>query len=164
MREKDQKFLNAWPDLYCGNALDYQSLGYYSSTPYGVVDLISSDAENLSDYSFIFLTGWNSCSENQLKKLCDYMSNGGVLMLAKPHLYSSYDRETVLTGKAKIIESDYVKELLDYEKCGRLIYFDRDSYPIEFKDEYAKQLKIAGEKYGSTILTMENAMKVLKVL
>lgn len=152
LREKDEKFLKAWPHLYGGNALDYQSLGYYSATPYGVIDLISSDAENLSDYSFIFLTGWNSCSEAQLKKFCEYMSNGGTLMLAKPHLYDSLNREDVLTGNADVIKSEYVDKLLYYENLGNLIYFDKDSYPIEFKDEYSQKLKEAGKRFGSNII------------
>ena len=158
MREKDKKFLDAWPDLYGGDALDYQSLGYYSSTPYGVIDLISSDAENLSDYSFMFLTGWNSCNEEQLKRLCDYMAQGGTLMLCKSHLYDSLDRESVLTGKASVIKSEYVDKLLSYEKSGNLIYFDKDAYPIEIKEEYAKELKKAGEKYSSNILTDSDAI------
>ena len=158
LREKDEKFLKAWPHLYGGNALDYQSLGYYSSTPYGVIDLISSDAKNLSDYSFIFLTGWNSCSEQQLKRLCDYLEQGGTLMLCKLHLYDSFDRESVLTGKASVIKSEYVDKLLSYEKKGNLIYFDKDSYPIEFKEEYAKELQKAGEKYSSNIFTDSDAI------
>lgn len=158
LREKDEKFLKAWPDLYGGNALDYQPLGYYSSTPYGVIDLISSDAKNLSDYSFIFLTGWNSCSEEQLKRLCDYMDKGGTLMLAKPHLYDSFDRKSVLTKKATVIKNKYLEKLLSYEKSGNLIYFDKDAYPIEFNEEYAEQLKKAGERFGSKILTNSDAV------
>ena len=158
LREKDKKFLDAWPDLYGGNALDYQSLGYYSSTPYGVIDLISSDAENLSDYSFIFLTGWNSCNEQQLKRLCDYLEQGGTLMLCKAHLYDSLDRESVLTGKASVIKSEYVDKLLSYEKSGNLIYFDKAAYPIAFKGEYSKELQKAGEKYSSNILTDSDAI------
>lgn len=158
LREKDKKFLKAWPDLYGGNAVDYQSLGYYSSTPYGVIDLISSEAKNLSDYSFIFLTGWNSCDEAQLIRLCEYMRQGGTLMLAKPHLYDSFDRESVLTGKASIIKSEYLDKLLSYEKSGNLIYFDKDAYPIDFKEEYAKQLQKAGERFSSNILINSDAV------
>ena len=152
LREKDLKFLKAFPDAYGGTVLDYQPLGYYSSTPYGVIDLISSDADNLSDYSFIFLTGWNSCNEAQLKKLCEYMQNGGVLMLAKPHLFDSVMREEVLTGHGSIIESEYVEALLSYQKTGNLIYFDKESYPIDFCEEYKKELEKAGSLFGSQIV------------
>lgn len=152
LRAKDEKFLKAWPELYGGTALDYQSLGYYSATPYGVIDLISGDADNLSDYSFIFLTGWNSCNEAQLKKLCEYMRKGGILMLAKSHLFDSIDREEVFTGHGHVIESEYIETLLSYQKTGNLIYFDEEGYPIDFEQKYRKELEKAGAIFGSEIV------------
>lgn len=164
LREKDKKFLEAWPELYGGKAIDCQSLGFYSETPYGVIDLIDADSENLDDYEFIFLTGWNTCSEDQLIKFCKYLKNGGKLMLAKLHLSDCIDREIALTGKAKEIDSPYLKELLDYKKQGNLIYFENDGYPIEFKEEYAKQLKYAGERYGSKIITASDRVSFTEYL
>lgn len=148
LREKDVEFLKAWPNLYGGEALDYQSLGYHSETPYGVIDLISGNAENLSDYSFIFLTGWNSCSSDQLERFCKYLENGGKLMLSKSHLFDSVSRKDVLTGQAKTIDSPLKEKLLSFREKGNLIYFEQDGYPIEFKDKYANELTSAGKEFG----------------
>lgn len=146
LRPKDIEFLEHGPDPF-NKVLDEQSLGFYSSTPYGVIDLIAYDAKNLGDYDFIFLTGWNTCSEEQLTELCKFMDNGGKVMLCKAHLSDSVSREEVLTGKAQTMKGEIVDKFLSYK--DNLIYFDRDGFPIEFKDEYAKQLRKAGEQYGS---------------
>ena len=156
LREKDKKFLEAWPDLYGGKALNYQSLGYYSETPYGLIDIIDSKAGNLSDYDFIFLTGWNSCDEEQLIRFCNYLENGGTLMLAQPHLYDSINREEVFTHKAKIIDSPYVQRLLAYREKGRLIYFDNRNYPIDFQQEYEAELKKACKRFSSKLIKQSN--------
>ncbi len=149
LRPKDIEFLEHGPDPF-EKVLDEQSLGFYSSTPYGVIDLIAYDAKNLSDYEFIFLTGWNTCSEEQLIELCKFMDNGGKVMLCKAHLSDSVSREEVLTGKAKTMQGEIVDKFLSYK--DNLIYFDRDGFPIEFKEEYAKVLREAGEKYGSKLI------------
>lgn len=133
-------------------AKKYQSLGYFSSTPYGVIDLISADATNLCDYKAIFFTGWNTCSEQQLERLCDYMAGGGKLVMAKPHLYDSVSREEVLTGKALPLASPVTQRLLSYEKTGNLIFFDKDAYPIEYAEEYGKSLAALGKEYGSQLI------------
>ena len=130
-------------------AKKYQSLGYFSSTPYGVIDLISADAKNLDDYKAIFLTGWNTCTEEQLGRLSDFMEKGGKLLMARPHLYGSVSREEVLTGKASPLDSPAVARLLSYRDKGNLIFFDRDAYPIEYAEEYSGALAALGEEFGS---------------
>lgn len=130
-------------------AKKYQSLGYFTSTPYGVIDLITADAQNLSDYKAIFLLGWNTCSREQLERLSDYMENGGKVVMAKPHLYDSISREEVLTGKALPIACPEAERLLSYRNSGNLIFFDKDAYPIEYAEEYGEQLATLGKEYGS---------------
>ena len=149
LRPKDVEFLKAWPHLYGEKALEEQSLGFYSGTPYGMIDLISWDATNLDDYDFIFITGWNTCCEEQLENLCGYMEKGGKVMLAKPHLYDTVSREEALTKNASVIKSALVDKLLSYVDKGNLIYFDKDAYPIEFATEYADELKKAGKEFGT---------------
>jgi hypothetical protein len=75
------------------------------------------------------------------------MDKGGKVMLCKAHLSDSVSREEVLTGKANTMQGAIVDKFLSYK--DNLIYFDRDGFPIEFKEEYAKVLRDAGEKYGS---------------
>ncbi len=152
LSKEDRDFLKVAPEGY--TVSDEKSLGFYSATPYGVIDLIAYDAKNLSDYEFIFLTGWNTCSTAQLEALCKFMDNGGKVMLCKSHLFDSVSREEVLTGKAKIMQGEIVNKFLSYK--DNLIYFDRDGFPIEFKEDYALALKQAGEKYGSKLIKDAN--------
>lgn len=149
--EEEKTFLDEFDFLY-RDVTDYKSLGFYSATPYGVIDLISAKAENLNDYEFIFFTGWNSCTEEQVKRLCAYMENGGTLLMAKPHLYDSLSRKEVLFGKAEILSSEWTEKLLSYREKGRLIYFDTDAYPIEIEG-YEKTLKELAKKYSSGYIT-----------
>ena len=153
LRKKDKEYLDAWGYMFgekeqYDSVRDYQSLGYFSSTPYGAIDLISSDAENLSDYKFIFLLGWNTCTEDQLVSLCRYMEQGGKVMLAKSHLYENVDREEVFTGKGRVLQSEWKEKLLSYQDTGALIFFDESEYPIVYEQAYANSLKKEGERFS----------------
>ncbi len=128
------------------DAKDYESLGYYTETPYGVIDLIAGGATNLNDYKAIFLTGWNTCSEEQLKRLCAFMDNGGKVLLGKAHLYENLSREEVFAGKGKIVESPWTEKLLSHKN---LQYFDRDGYPAQYAEEYCASLRALGEEFAS---------------
>lgn len=153
LRKKDKEYLDAWGYMFGEKekydcVRDYESLGYFSSTPYGVIDLIASDAKNLSDYEFIFLLGWNTCTKEQLMALCDYMEQGGKVMLAKSHLYENVDREEVFTGNSRVLQCEWKEKLLSYQDTGALIFFDENEYPIVYKQAYADRLKQEGERYS----------------
>lgn len=152
LRQKDKDFLKAWPHLYGNEVLPEKSLGFYSATPYGMIDIISHDAKNLDDYKFIFMTGWNTCSDEQLIRLCAFMDNGGKVMMTKAHLYNSVDRREVLFGGAKVIESEWADKFLSYQEKGNLILFDMDGFPSQIKDEYLSALNTAGKEYGCQLI------------
>jgi len=150
-KERDNTFMDAFPGLYkkvCG----YKSLGYFSSTPYGAIDIISESAENLSDYKFLFFTGWNTCTEDLLMRLISFMQGGGTVLLAKVHLYDNVVRQDVLSGKGTVIKSKLLDEFFSYENSGNLVYIDKDLFPSEMGDRYANELKRAGEKFGSEFI------------
>lgn len=150
--EKDRKLMEVRSGLY-RDVIDYKPVGFYTNTPYGVIDVIPVESKNLSDYAFLFFTGWNTCDESQLKSLCEYVENGGTLLLSKPHLYDTVIREDALSGKATVIDSPYVDKLLGYEKTGRVIYFDKDAYPIDYYSDYASVIKDYAEKYSTPVIT-----------
>lgn len=128
----------------------YQSFGYYSETPYGVIDIIASDAKNLNEYKAIFFTGWNTCDIAQLNRLYEYVKNGGVLMLGKSHLYDSISREEVFSGKATIIDSPIVKKLLSHKN---VCYFDNDGYPADYENDYTDRLNELGKRFASKFIS-----------
>ncbi len=145
--EKDKTLLETLKGLY-RDVIDERPVGFYSETPFGVIDIISEDAENYSDYKFLFFTGWNTADEEQLKKLCAFVEGGGVLMLGKVHLYETLDRKEALAGNGKPLRSPYTEKLLSYSACGRVIYFDTDSYPCEYSEKYAAALSDMARKFG----------------
>jgi hypothetical protein len=66
----------------------------------------------------------------------DLTKNGGILNVA-------------LDGRLDTTTAPELEKLLSYRESGRLIFFDRDAYPIEYAEEYAKCLASLGEEYGS---------------
>jgi len=141
---KDKQLMEVRKGLY-RDIIDYRQVGFYSNTPYGVIDVIPSESKNLGDYEFLFFTGWNSADEKEINGLCDFVENGGALMLARPHLYGTVNREEALSGKAEILKSESVTRLLSYVDKGRVIYFDRDLYPAAYMNEYKTELLKAAE-------------------
>ncbi len=137
MPQKHKDLLKARAGLY-RDIIDYKQVGFYTNTPYGVIDMIPWDATNMSDYKFIFFTGWNTASEQQLEKLLAFVEGGGKLLLAKPHLYDTVKREDALKQKAKVINSPLVDKILSY--ADRVIFIDEDRYPADYKDKYAELL------------------------
>jgi len=127
----------------------HESLGYFSSTPYGAIDIISDRADNLSDYKAIFFTGWNSCSEEQLMRLYAFMENGGTLLLTRAHLYDTYSRADVFSGNAEIISSPYLEKLLSHKNIR---FIDKAAYPAEIAEEYSRELRTIGECFGGKFI------------
>ena len=146
--EKYRKIMEVRKGLY-RDVIEYKQVGYYTNTPYGVIDIIPTDKGNFSEYKFLFFTGWNTATESQLEKLCGFVENGGTLLLAKPHLYDTTDRETALAGKAAITDSPFAEKLLSYRETGRVIYFDKDAYPADYEKEYSEIIREYAEKYRS---------------
>ena len=149
--EKDKKLMEIRKGLY-RDIIDYKQVGFYTNTPYGVIDIVPPEIDNLKDYKFLFFTGFNAASEEQLEKLCKFCENGGILLMAKPHLYDTVNREEALSGKAEIINSPLADKLLRYVKTGNLVYFDKDAYPADYLDEYANAVKTYAEKFSNNYI------------
>lgn len=145
---KDRQLMEVRKGLY-RDVIDYRQVGFYSDTPYGVIDIIPSESKTLGEYEFLFFAGWNTADEAEIKRLCEFVEKGGTLMLAKPHLYATANREEALSGKAEVLKSASVSRLLSYADKGRVIYFDRDAYPADYSDEYRAKLLNAAEKHSN---------------
>lgn len=144
LTENARKFFDVSEENY-RDCVDYQSLGFYSTTPYGPVDVIPASADNFGDYKFLFFTGWNTCDEDLLSRLIVFVKGGGTLLLTRPHLYDTVSRAEALSGKAMTVNSELVGQLLSLDG---VIFFDEDSYPIDVPS-YRKALLSCAEKFGS---------------
>lgn len=151
LKEQDAELYKTLTGRY-GTILDYQSLGFFTSTPYGVIDIIPAEADNFADYEVLFFTGWNTCTNVQLKKLCNYLASGGTLLLCRSHLFDSVSRKEVFDKKANVIDSPLVNELLSYQDKGNLIYFDENDYPANIRG-YAEKLTELAKAHRSKFVT-----------
>lgn len=67
---------------------------WLSGTPYGQVDIISSDApiSVMSEHKLLVFLGWNTMTKTLMTKLRRYVRCGGTLLVCLPHLSVSADR------------------------------------------------------------------------
>lgn len=99
--------------IYC-HPCEKKPQGFYSRTPYGIVDILPIEAEEkqMEQYKAMAFLGWNSADEGQMKKLIQYVRQGGTLLLAWPHLFMDTDRASALQGTPSVINDEILEELL----------------------------------------------------
>ncbi len=130
--------------------------GWYSGTPYSYVDIIPIEApfEVLRAYKALIFLGWNTFDEQDFEKLLKYVEQGGILMLARPHVSINVERDM----PAIIPDSLVLRKLLgDSLKCiertehclgsGRVIFYGQQCYPsqTDIREEYLQDMRIISE-------------------
>ena len=97
-----------------------QPHGYYTRTPYGMVDILPVEAEKtvMGRYGAMAFLGWNSAEEGQLAVLTECVREGGVLVLGWPHLFRDKDRESAIWGEPHPLDALALTgvELLGFRK------------------------------------------------
>ena len=84
---------------------------HFSATPYGLCDVVSFAAGGptaehlLRNYKVVMFSGWNTCTPEQYRVLCDYVKGGGTLVIGLCHLstddarnYTDPSPETLVNG------------------------------------------------------------------
>ncbi|HEY0827002.1 MAG TPA: hypothetical protein VGE40_02820 [Bacilli bacterium] len=91
--------------------------GYYSGTPYGVVDIlpIEADGEVMGKYNVLAFLGWNTAEELQIEKLKHFVINGGVLLLGWVHLQTGAEREKAFGNTPEMLGNDVIGSLIGAE-------------------------------------------------
>lgn len=116
--------------------------GWFTSTPYGTVDLLPVEAplDVMSKYKTLIFLGWNTYSEDDFSHIRDFVFNGGTVLLSAAHLNSELQPDKPV----RFPENDrLIKDLLG-EKYrtlsgrneipyghGKIIYFASPLYPAE---------------------------------
>lgn len=90
---------------------------WFSGTPYGQVDIISSDApvSTMAQYKTLIFLGWNTMTIDLLMRLKKYVEGGGNLFLSLPHLNMEPDRKKNL----KLINKKFQKKIFGLEILGK---------------------------------------------
>lgn len=61
-----------------------ESVGYYSGTPYGNVDVLPAEAETYEGYGLLIAVGYNKAFPEDFDKMEAFVRNGGTLILGHP--------------------------------------------------------------------------------
>ena len=133
--------------------------GWFSSTPYGTVDLLPIEApyETMCQYKAMIFLGWNSYDAADIDRIRQFVVHGGTLLLSAAHL----NEEVLPNLPTRLPEKDRaIRELLgdNYRQltkktiiplgAGKVIYFPQASYPIEdtIKKDYTSAMKEIAEE------------------
>lgn len=133
--------------IYC-HPCPAEPQGYYTRTPYGTVDILPVEAENdvLDSYSAMAFLGWNTADETQLRKLKDYVRQGGTLVLGWPHLFTDTRREEVFAGNVHPLDASDLTGV-------KLRYFaETDERPTMGRVELAESTEVLEEHNGLPLL------------
>lgn len=81
--------------------------GYYSRTPYGTVDILPQEAspEKYKRYGHMAFLGFHTAQDGMVEQLCDYVREGGRLLLGWCHLFTDRDRHSALYGTPHPLEA-----------------------------------------------------------
>ena len=74
---------------------------FFGGSPHGQVDLVPVDesAQKLGKYRLLVLPGWNTMSDEQYRKLIEYVRNGGHLVLGATQCTKHVTRDFLLEKK-----------------------------------------------------------------
>lgn len=168
--EKSFDLLNVF---YPGNKLEpiykfptpLSPQGWYSATPYGLIDLLPVEATPyaLENYKSVAFLGWNTYSEDDFKRLTNFVRTGKTLLLTGAHLNTElvHNKPVLFPKNSEVLKQllgeNYEKATLPYENKvgeGRVIFFPEKKYPIDssIKDLYIKALN----EIGSNSIANEN--------
>lgn len=133
--------------------------GWYTSTPYGAVDLLPVEAgiNVLEGYKTIIFMGWNTYNAEDWERLTDFVNNGGTLIFTAAHLNAGLqpdvqpcfpkDDEPVRKLLGKEYQSLKESTTISFGK-GKVIYFPQPVYPAEetIREAYIRTMKNEGER------------------
>ena len=97
---------------------------HFSATPYGLCDLVSFAAGGptaehlLRNYRVLMFAGWNTCTPEQYRVLCDYVKGGGTLVIGLCHLSTDDARNYTDPSPEKLVNGGDLTELCGLRVVG----------------------------------------------
>jgi len=127
---------------------------WFSSTPYGLVDILPIEApvDQLYRYKALIFLGWNTFDNTDFIRIRKFVEQGGVLLLSAAHLNSELQPD----APVRFPEDDTVVKMLvgeDYRTYkqkteiplgkGTVIYFPQPCYPADptIRQAYTESMK-----------------------
>ena len=98
-----------------------ENYGEYDTSAYpayGLYDIvpIETDVDHLSEYDYLVFLGWNTMTEENMKKLTEYVRRGGHLVMSAAHLNTQTKRD----GKYIPIDDEFIEELFGSRHFGEI--------------------------------------------
>ena len=123
-----------------------ENYGEYDTSAYpayGLYDIvpIETDVDHLSEYDYLVFLGWNTMTEENMKKLTEYVRRGGHLVMSAAHLNTQTKRD----GKYIPIDDEFIEELFGSRHFGEIrrtvngVKFRYDS--LDERIKYPRYLK-----------------------
>lgn len=133
--------------------------GWFTSTPYGAVDILPIEAGNevMQQYKLLVFLGWNTFSNADFVRLHKFVEQGGTLLLTAAHVNSELQPDQPVqfpeddTVVKKLLGLDYKtyteKREINIGK-GKVIYYPYKGYPVEeaIREDYVAEMnRLAAE-------------------
>lgn len=93
--------------LYRHGCPEDKSIGFYSGTPQGNVDILPIEGTDFSRYRLLVAPGYNKALPEDMDKLDAYVRAGGTLLLGWPQLSETTARADVLSGAHRYIDHPF---------------------------------------------------------
>jgi hypothetical protein len=146
--------------FYPQNNLDASGVdGWFTSTPYGAVDIVPIEADQtvLYRYKVIVFLGWNTFNEEDMTRLTEFVKKGGTLILTAAHLNAELapDKKPVFPKDNRVLERllgefyrECTEKLVVSTGAGKTVYFPQALYPADpaITKEYTAAIKEAATK------------------
>ena len=84
-----------------------ESVGYYTGTPHGNVDIIPIEQEDYSAYPLLVALGYNKATEEDFNKLQSYTDQGGTLILGRAQCAVTTNRADVVSLKHTYLDHPF---------------------------------------------------------
>lgn len=116
--------------------------GWFTSTPYGPVDLLPVEApdETLADYDCLVFLGWNTYDDEDFARLERFVRGGGTLLLSAAHLNAELQPDAAprlpenLRRLRRMLGSRFTDLTGRHDiplGRGRIVYFAEPRYPAD---------------------------------
>lgn len=88
-----------------------RSVGYYSGTPIGNVDILPIEAKSFDEYRLLCAIGYNKALDEDMDKLLTYVSGGGKLFIGLAQLSITTLISDIETYKLEYIDHSFLKNI-----------------------------------------------------
>ncbi|MDE6398059.1 MAG: hypothetical protein K2L51_01930, partial [Clostridiales bacterium] len=108
-------FPKAELDVVYRHDCPHEPTGFFTGTPYGLIDIIPDDADGsfIARYPYVIMLGYNAADEDFVSRMLAYVEGGGTLLATLAHFTYELNHEKANSGMAKVCDCKALREL-----CG----------------------------------------------